>query len=361
MLVEYIQHTIQMSYDPIQNIKLTELSSIKEAMRVIDTGGMKIALVVDNSDRLIGILTDGDIRRALLKGMNLDTPIETIIQKNPVVCFVGETKEEILQKSLGKRLYHLPIVNNQNQVIGVQDIEQLLKPSKKSNKVVLMAGGLGTRLHPLTKDTPKPMIRVGNKPILETIINGFKQYGFHDFIISVNYKADVLKDYFGDGSKYDIRIEYVQETKRMGTAGALSLMREEFNEPFFVMNGDLLTTLNYEHFLDYHLLNGSIATMAVREHQYQIPYGVIYQENQKIISIEEKPIQRFFINAGIYLLDPAVLDYIPDETFFDMPLLFETLIHDNHQPQSFPIREYWLDIGHMDELEKAQNDYNDLF
>lgn len=345
----------------IQHIKLNLTSTIKEAMRVIDTGGMKIAIIVDDQDHLIGILTDGDIRRGILKGMALDENIGPIIQRDPIVCYLSESKEQILQKSLGKRIYHLPVLDTDRVVVGIEDIEDLLQPQKKKNKVVLMAGGLGTRLYPLTQQTPKPMIRVGDKPILETIINSFRQYGFYDFIISVNYKAEILKNYFGNGSKFGVNIEYIDEDKRMGTAGALSLMRNRLQEPFFVMNGDLLTTLNFEHFLDFHLTNNSIATMAVREHEYQIPYGVINQTDQKITSIEEKPVQRFFINAGIYLLNPDVLGYIPDETFFDMPSLFEHLIKSNVPPLSFPIREYWLDIGRIEELEKAQNDYYDLF
>ncbi|KFL34222.1 MULTISPECIES: nucleotidyltransferase family protein [unclassified Sulfurospirillum] len=345
----------------IEHIKLTVSSTIKEAMQVIDTGAMKIAVVLDPHDHLIGILTDGDIRRGFLAGMNLNEKIESIVQKSPIVCHVGETKDEILQKSLGKRIYHLPILDSNEKVVGIEDVEELFKPHKKSNKVVLMAGGLGTRLHPLTQQTPKPMLRVGDQPILETIINNFKHYGFFDFIISVNYKADVLKNYFGDGSKFGVSIEYINETMRMGTAGALSLIEEKFTEPIFVMNGDLLTNINFDHLLNFHLSNNAMATMAVREHEFQIPYGVIHQTNQKIISIEEKPIQRFFINAGIYLLNPNVLAYIPKETFFDMPSLFETLIQNNYEPLSFPIREYWLDIGRMDEFEKAQNDYYDLF
>jgi NDP-sugar pyrophosphorylase family protein len=318
-------------------------------------------MMTDEDSRLVGILTDGDIRRGLLNGMGLDEKIDSIIKRDPVVCYVNESKEEILQKSLGKRIYHLPVLDENNILIGIEDIEELLQPTRRSNKVVLMAGGLGTRLHPLTKKTPKPMIHVGDKPILETIINSFKQYGFHDFILSVNYKAEILRNYFGDGSRFGVSIEYVYEEKRMGTAGALSLMRGKFSEPFFVMNGDLLTNVNFEHFLDYHLSNESVATMAVREHEYQIPYGVINQIDQKIVSIEEKPVQKFFINAGIYLLNPEAVDLVPHDVFFDMPSLFETLIEQGEHPVSFPIREYWLDIGRLEELEKAQSDYFDVF
>ncbi|MFA7610539.1 MAG: nucleotidyltransferase family protein, partial [Sulfurimonas sp.] len=322
---------------------------------------MKIAVVVEDDNRLIGVLTDGDIRRALLNDMGFDAHVESIIQKNPIVCHVNDSKDQILAKTLGKKIYHIPVLDSKGRVVGVEDIDALLERSKKTNKVVLMVGGLGSRLRPLTENTPKPMLKVGNKPILETIINNFKNYGFVDIILSVNYKAEVVKNYFGDGSKFGVDIEYVYEDKRMGTAGALSLMRDKLNEPFFVMNGDLLTNVNFEHFLNFHHENDSIATMAVREYEYQVPYGVVNQEDGKISSIAEKPKQRFYVNAGIYILNPTVLEIIPDNNFYDMPTLFEDLIESKKSPISFPVHEYWLDIGQINELKQARDEYFNIF
>ncbi|QSZ40737.1 CBS domain-containing protein [Sulfurimonas aquatica] len=345
----------------IDKIKLTTGSTIKEAMKAIDVGAMKIALVVDKDERLLGVLTDGDIRRALLGDMSFDSTVESIVQKNPLVCYINDSREDILAKAVGKKIYHMPILDMKDRVVGIEDIDSLLESRNRVNRVVLMVGGLGSRLRPLTEDTPKPMLKVGNKPILETIINNFKQYGFKDIILSVNYKADIVKSHFGDGSRFGVNIEYVYEDKRMGTAGALSLMSGKFDEPFFVMNGDLLTNVNFEHFLNFHMENDSRATMAVREYEYQVPYGVINQEEGAITSIVEKPIQRFYVNAGIYILDPCILKKIPYNIFYDMPTLFEDLIKSEKPPISFPVHEYWLDIGQMNELKQARDEYATIF
>lgn len=343
------------------NIKLKSTSTIKEALTIIDNGAMQIALVVDNSDKLLGTLTDGDIRRGILKGLDLDSSIESIIFKSPTVAKMSNTKEEILKIALLKKLHQIPIVNENNEIIGIQEIEQLIKPKNKSNKVILMVGGLGTRLRPLTENTPKPMLKVGDKPILQTIVEKFAEYGYTNIIMCVNYKSHIIQDYFGDGSSFGVNIEYILENDRMGTAGALSLLQNKPLEPFFVMNGDLLTNVNFEHLQDYHLANNSLATMCVREYDFQIPYGVVNVQESEIISIEEKPIQKFFVSAGIYMLSPEVLEFIPKDKFYDMPTLFNELINSKKNIISFPLREYWLDIGRIDEYKKANEEYNEVF
>lgn len=345
----------------IEKIKLKPTSTIKEALHAIDSGAMKIAVVVKEDDTLVGVLTDGDIRRGLLDGMGLDAKIKTIVKTDPVVCYVNSTKEEILAKAIGKKIYHLPVLDSSGKVLGIEDVDALLETKTKTNKVVLMVGGLGTRLHPLTHEMPKPMLDVGNKPILETIINNFKRYGFVDIILSVNYKADMVRNYFKDGKDFGVNIEYVFENKRMGTAGALSLMKEKLNEPFFVMNGDLLTNVNFEHLYNFHKESGAPATMAVREYEHQIPFGVVNQEGGIITSIVEKPSQNYYVNAGIYMLDPEVLELIPDESFYDMPTLFCDLIAQEKKPVSFPVHEYWLDIGQIKQLEQAREEYFSVF
>lgn len=345
----------------IEKIKLKPFSTIKEALHAIDSGAMKIAVVVHEDGTLAGVVTDGDIRRGLLQGMHLESSIETIIKEDPIVCSLTSTKEEILAKAIGKKIYHLPVIDNEGKVVGIEDVDALLETKEKSNKVVLMVGGLGTRLRPLTKDTPKPMLDVGNKPILETIINNFKRYGFKNIILSVNYKADLVQQYFKDGKDFGVNIEYVVENKRMGTAGALSLMKEKLDEPFFVMNGDLLTNVNFEHLLNFHTEANAQATMAVREYEQQVPFGVVNQENGKITSIVEKPTQNYYVNAGIYVLNPNVLGHIPEDTFYDMPTLFCDLINRGIAPVSFPIHEYWLDIGHIHQLEQAREEYFNVF
>jgi dTDP-glucose pyrophosphorylase len=344
-----------------EKILLKETSTIKEALKIIDCGAMQIALVIDSNQRLIGTLSDGDIRRGLLNNLSLDDIIESIISKSPTVCRVEDTKEQILQIAIEKKIYQIPILDNDGKLVGIEEVDELIKPVKKTNKIVLMVGGLGTRLRPLTDNIPKPMLKVGDKPILETIILNFKKYGFINIVLCVSYKAEMIENYFSDGSKLGVNIEYIHEDKRMGTAGALSLIRDKLNEPFFVMNGDLLTNINFEHMMNYHLQNNAISTMGVREYDFQVPYGVVNIQGKNIISIEEKPIHNFFVSGGVYILDKFVLEYIPDDVFYDMPTLFEKLIENKKKSISFPIREYWIDIGRIEEFEKANNEYHKVF
>ena len=345
----------------IEVIKLKQNATIKEALGIIDSGAMQIALVVDDNDKLIGTLTDGDIRRGILRGLDLDSSIETIVFKEPAVAKISSTKEEILKIALSKKLHQIPIVDDNGIVLDLKEIEELVEPKIKTNRVILMVGGLGTRLRPLTQDTPKPMLKVGNKPILQTIVEKFAEYGFVNITMCVNFNASIIRDYFGDGREFGVNIDYVLEQKRMGTAGALSLLKERPSEPFFVMNGDLLTNVNFEHIFNYHMLNKATATMCVREYDYEVPYGVVEMNDNKIKQIVEKPVQKFFVSAGIYMLSPEILDLIPKNEFYDMPTLFEKLIKLSKNVISFPIREYWLDIGRMEEYQRANEEYKEVF
>ena len=344
-----------------KDIILKPTSTIKEALAVIDKGAMQIALIVDADEKLLGTLTDGDIRRGLLSGLTLNSSIENIYFKKPTLANINDTKESIIQKAIRKQIYQIPIVDDEGRLVKIEDLAKLLKTNTKKNRVVLMAGGLGTRLRPLTQNTPKPLLKVGNRPILETIIENFVKYGFINITISVNYKADMIKKHFGDGSALGVNIDYIEEEKRLGTAGSLSLIQDRPQEPFFVMNADLLTNVNFEHLLDYHSFENAIATMCVREYDYRVPYGVIQTEGSRILSIEEKPVHKFFVNAGIYMLSPQVFEYIPKDEFYDMPTLFEDIIKGGLKTVSFPIHEYWLDIGRVSDFEQAQVAYKEIF
>lgn len=344
-----------------KNILLQPKSTIKEALKVIDAGTIQIALVVDKDEKLIGTLTDGDIRRGLLNDLSLNDTIETLIYKKPVVCNIKDTKEKILDMAVSKKIYQIPIVDDNGKLVGVEEVDELLRLKQKSNPVVLMVGGLGTRLRPLTENIPKPMLKVGNKPILETIITNFKKYGFVNFILCVSYKSEVIIDYFKDGLEFGVNIKYIHENKRMGTAGALSLIRDELKESFFVMNGDLLTNINFERMIEYHQSNKSKATIGVREYDFQIPYGVVNTDGIDVYSIDEKPIHNFFVSGGVYILNPQVLKFVPDDEFYDMPTLFENVIKNNMKSISFPIHEYWLDIGRIEEFEKANDEFYKVF
>ena len=344
----------------IKDILLYEHDTLKKALKLIDKGLMRITIVIDKNGKLLGTLNDGDIRRAILNGCSLDSSVKNIYHKTPTICHINDAKDIIIKKAIQNKVYQIPIVDDNFKLIDVEDLATLLVNTNRKNKVILMAGGLGTRLQPLTNETPKPLLKIGTKPILETIIENFESYGFKDIIISVNYKSEMIKNYFGDGSKLGVSIEYIEENKRLGTAGALSLLKEKPKEPFFVMNADLLTNVNFSHLLDFHTFGNSISTMCVREYDFQVPYGVIKTDKDKIKSIVEKPIHKFFVNAGIYLLSPKVLEYIPNNSFYDMPTLFEKLISLNLNVLSFPIHEYWLDIGRIEDFNRAQIEFSNL-
>ncbi len=344
-----------------RNITISPGTTIRQALEAIDRGAMQIALVVDEIDRLLGTITDGDIRRAILKGAGLDDPIAGIYNTNPTKGYINQPKEDILQLAIINGIKQVPMVDDAGCLVGVEIIDDYLRKSEKPNHVVLMAGGLGTRLRPLTENVPKPMLKVGTKPILETIIDNFSSYGFRHFHLCVNYKSEVILNHFEDGSRFGVSISYIQEPKRLGTAGALSLLPELSPEPILVMNGDLLTNINFEHLLNYHLTAHAQATMCVREYDFQVPYGVVEMKGATIQAIVEKPVHNFFVNAGIYVLSPEAVARIPKDTFFDMPDLFQQLIQEEKKICSFPIKGYWLDIGRSDDFAKANTDYEEIF
>lgn len=322
---------------------------------------MQFAAVVDEHMHLLGTVTDGDIRRGILKGLPLESPIGDVMNTSPICEQEGKKNIYYKKRMRERKLKQLPVITRDHILQKILFSDELELSMKKKNKVILMVGGLGTRLHPLTEKVPKPMLHVGNKPIVETIIESFKNYGFTNFILSVNYKKEMIMEYFQDGAHLGVNIEYIEEEKRLGTAGALSLLPEKPTEPFFVMNGDLLTKINFEQLLDFHNETKSTATMCVREYEYQIPYGVIETENHQLLSIIEKPVHKSFVNAGIYVLNPTVLQKIPTDEFYDMPELYKNLMKDDEKVSAFPLREYWLDIGRMADYEKANGDYEEKF
>jgi dTDP-glucose pyrophosphorylase/predicted transcriptional regulator len=336
-------------------------ASIRDAIRIIDQGALKIALVVDGENRLVGTVSDGDVRRGILGCCDLESAVSGIMNSSPSVAGKNDGREKILALMRQKQIHQIPLVDEEGVLIGLEVIDSLLNMGRRENWVVLMAGGLGSRLKQLTAGTPKPLLMVGDKPILETILDNFIEHGFSRFFISVNYKSEMIEEYFGDGSRWGVRIEYLREDRKLGTAGALGLLPEKPSAPVLVMNGDLLTKVNFRHLLDFHTEQLSFATMCVREYDFQVPYGVVRLDRHRLLSIEEKPVQRFFVNAGIYVLDPDVLEAIPHSAYLDMPSLFGDLVARKKETAVFPIREYWLDIGRMDDFERAQADFAEVF
>ncbi|MBF0461613.1 MAG: NTP transferase domain-containing protein, partial [Magnetococcales bacterium] len=238
---------------------------------------------------------------------------------------------------------------------------ELTQPTPKDNWVVLMAGGLGSRLGPLTEACPKPLLRVGPKPILEVILESFLEYGFKRFYVSVNYKKQMIQSHFGDGSAWGAEIRYLEEKERMGTAGSLSLLPERPAQPFFVMNGDLLTRIHFQHILDFHTKHQAQATLCVRRVEQTIPFGVVEMEQHRLVRIEEKPTHHYFVNAGIYVLEPTLLTLIPDQQYLDMPDLFRRAMAQGHATAAFPFLDYWVDIGQMGDYDRARQEYAQVF
>jgi len=335
--------------------------SIFRTLEVIDRSSMQIALVVDEKGHLLGTVTDGDVRRGILSGLSLDSAVAQIMNKNFSSCSVDDAREKVLALMTNKSLHQLPVIDHNGCLVGIHTIDSLMASTTKENIVLLMAGGLGSRLKPLTDNCPKPLLKVGGKPILESIIESFIEQGFKNFFISINYKGEMIEGYFGDGSDLGVQINYIREDKRLGTAGSLKLLPETINQPIIVMNGDILTKVDFRNLLDFHINQKADATLCIREYQLEVPYGVVSIEGNTFIGIKEKPRERFYINAGIYVLNSDLINYIPDNTHFDMPELFKILVKANRVTAVYPIREYWMDIGRISDLEIANAEYHKLF
>ncbi|WP_312470775.1 nucleotidyltransferase family protein [Neobacillus sp.] len=341
-----------------QDILIQPFTTIVETMKIIDETSMQFAVVIDEKMHILGTVTDGDIRRGLLKGIHMNESINKVMNMFPVYEMVGKSPLYYNEIMVKLKLKQLPIVNLEKQIQHIFFIDDFKQALKRENTVILMAGGLGTRLRPLTNYVPKPMLKVGDKPILETIIDSFKSFGFTNFILSINYMKEMIKEYFQDGTHLGVNISYIEETKKLGTAGALSLLAEKPIQPFFVMNGDLLTKINFEKLIEFHNKTNSFATMCVREYEYQVPYGVIETEEHRLLSINEKPVYKSFVNAGIYVLSPEILKFVPKDEFYDMPDLFKKLMNEKQEVSAYPLSEYWLDIGRLDDYEQANTDIN---
>lgn len=291
----------------------------------------------------------------------MDCLIVDIMNKTPLVAEEDTPKSRLLTLMRTKGLLAIPIVSN-NKLIGLQTIQKMIEKPSYDNPVFIMAGGFGTRLKPLTDNCPKPLLKLGGKPILETIIENFISSGFHHFYISTHFMPEKIKEHFGYGEKWGISIEYVEEQSPLGTGGALGLLPSNTPDlPLIMMNGDLLTKIDFEHLLSYHLEQDTIATMCVTEYEYQIPYGVVQSKGNRILSLVEKPVQRSFVNAGIYVVNPELIRQVKKNQIIDMTTLIEQQINNDENVSIFPIHEYWLDIGKMNDFNQAQIDIKTKF
>ena len=341
---------------------VTADTSIEETLKVIDKSGQKIALILDNQDHLLGILTDGDFRRAILRGVSLHEPVKKIMNTKPVVIKKDQVKKIHKHLANTKIVGPVPVMNDKDQVVDLMQYNpEGLDIEKKPNWVLLMAGGQGRRLMPLTQDCPKPLLQVGERPILETTMLSLRNSGFTNFYFSTHYRADMIKAHFDDGSKWNVNIQYLHEETPMGTVGCLSLLPELPKDPVIVMNGDLLTNLDFDKLLKRHQESGASVTVCVRSYQTQVPFGVVTTSDESIEEIIEKPVQNYLVNAGVYVLTPQAIQMAKTNSYNDMVHLLNELIRQKIKVSAFPITEYWIDIGQTPDLERAKQEFDQHF
>jgi NDP-sugar pyrophosphorylase family protein len=308
-------------------------------------------------------VTDGDVRRAILRSVPLEGSVGELLvrpadspYRHPVTAPAGTPDDELLALMHIRTVHQIPLVDPAGRVLGLATMSDLTRRRRLGIPAVVMAGGFGTRLQPLTENTPKPLLPVGGKPILAWIVEGLVGHGIADIWLTTHYHAEQIRAYFGDGSDWGARIRYVHEQEPLGTAGALSLMPERFDTPFLLMNADLLTRLNYRSLYRFHVDVGAVMTVCVKQHSIQVPYGVVEVENGLVRDLSEKPSRHLHINAGIYVLSPELLDEVPRHRPYNITDMIRRLLAEGKKTASFPIREYWLDIGHMPDYRQAQAD-----
>ena len=342
----------------ISDISIDLLANALTAMQIIDSGGAQIALVVDSQKCLVGTLTDGDIRRALLNGESIESPVERIMNR----CFRyvrrGDDISAVLQMMRSEALLQIPVLDDKGRVVELLLLQDLIAPARIPNPVVIMAGGRGTRLRPYTENCPKPMIHVDGKPMLEIILEACISSGFHKFYFSVNYLKEQIIDHFGYGDAWGVSIDYLIEDQPMGTAGSLQFLPSTLKDPFLVMNGDVLTRFDLIRLLRFHSEHDAVGTLCVREHTTTVPFGVVQTKGAELSGFIEKPSYRQLVNAGVYVIDPKLLSLLPPRQVTDMPLLLQNAQLAGHRVVVCPIHEYWIDVGRPEALRQAHHDWS---
>jgi dTDP-glucose pyrophosphorylase len=332
--------------------------TIGQAVRVLNETGLKIILVINSQNEFQGTISDGDIRRGLLKGLDFNSPIDEVTHRNALVAPLEMGRKMILQLMAINKIQQIPVIDDCQRVVGLHTWDEISVHQDRDNIFVIMAGGRGKRLNPQTENCPKPLLIVQGKPILEHIIERAKIEGFRNFVISLKYLGEMIEDYFGNGEKFGISIKYLKEPFPMGTAGALSLLSPIPEIPFIVTNGDVISDIQYGDFLDFHINNGADATMAVKLYEWQNPFGVIQTDGFRIVGYEEKPITQTKINAGVYILEPHAVGLLEPTKFCDMPTLFERLRENSAKLAAYPLHENWVDVGQPDDLSRLREGDN---
>jgi dTDP-glucose pyrophosphorylase/CBS domain-containing protein len=350
-----------MMTNKLASVAVSPAVTMREVMECIDRSGRGIALVLDDDNRLIGTVTDGDLRRAILSGLQLEQPVADVLAQRrtlftlPRTAPTGMADEALLQLMNETGLRHIPVIDEEGRVVDVAFLNDLVKEYELPLRAIVMAGGYGTRLRPLTESLPKPMLPVGSKPLLELIVNQLREAGIKHVNVATHYRGEMISEHFKNGEEFGVEINYVREDEPLGTAGALGLL-EQSDQPLVVINGDILTRVDFRAMHSFHREHEADLTVGVRQYEFCVPYGVINTDGVAVTGISEKPVLRQFINAGIYLLDPSVCRLIPNGQRYDIPELIQRLVADNRRVVSFPIREYWLDIGKAEHYDQAQAD-----
>lgn len=342
-----------------ERVLIGDEATIRDAIGIIEAASFQIALVVKEDGLLLGTVTDGDIRRGLLRGLGLDDVVAQVMNRRPITARVGTSRDELLALMTTRMIKQIPLVDADGRIVGLELLDNLLRgPAVNDNPVVILAGGLGTRLHPLTENTPKPLLKVGGQPVLELIVNQFRAYGFHKLFISINHFGQRIEEYFGDGQRHGMSICYLRESQPLGTAGPLSILPESLELPCVVVNGDVLTKVSFEHMLQFHREGGFDLTIGVKEYPFQVPFGVVVASGDRVLEFREKPAETRLINAGVYVLEPGILGMVPRHTYYDMNQLIERLLGESgRKVGAFLIHEYWMDIGTAADYQQAQWDY----
>ena len=335
-------------------------ASVQDVIQTLNDVAIKIVLVCDASGVLHGTISDGDVRRGLLRGLSLSSPITDIIRRNPLVVPEGLNRELVPQMMTANKIQQIPVVDKKGCVVGIHIWGDMAVPAARPNLMVIMAGGRGTRLRPQTEFCPKPMLHVGGKPILEHILERAKAQGFTNFAFAIHYLGHMVEDYFGNGERFGVRIDYLREQAPLGTAGALSLLAPRPGLPFIVTNGDVMSDIRYGELLDFQSRYDAAATMAVRIYEWQHPFGVVQMDGVEIVGFVEKPIARSHINAGVYALSPVALDCLIQGEHCDMPSLFDKLKSLHKRTVAYPMHEPWLDVGRPDDLARATESFGNM-
>ena len=335
-------------------------ATLKQALQILDNGGRQICLIVDSRNLLLGVMTDGDFRRLLLSGVNMDEPIRHHVKKT-FVAVQEETPKEVIRTIFkDSKVHQIPLLRKSGEVVGLATIDDMLDISTRENQVVILAGGRGSRLGTITQSVPKPMVSIGGRPILELVVQRLRNCGFVKITLCVGYLGEQISDYFGDGSKFEVEIDYVNEDEPRGTAGPLAYLKTFPDRAFLVMNADLVTELDFGKVLDSHVESKADLTIVTRPHEVSVPFGVVQEVNGLVSNLIEKPSYSFDVSSGIYALEPDVISKIPTGTKFDMPELIRASIKSGLKVRSFRFSDYWIDIGRLDELERARRDWEEM-